>query len=575
MKKCGIMVKQNKKPTYEEYLNTLIFVPLNVISEEKLNLFKKTRGNGQFILKSDIDGELVEERWIFYEFEEGTNFNNFTKDSKVKCRPVCADRKKNLLSVFYDKKGTINVDYRARENAKINIKMDDNHYNQFNISDSIIPGNLNLKVGLYLQTVSFKNLSEFNKYKDLFDNDDLDILVFPEFCFTSFTVKFKSKDIFNLEQQQEIMNCCLEFSKSINKAVVVCSDDANNVIFSVYANANASEEETLLRVYIKHTKTDNSPFYDENYEKNIENLFTPIKYKDYLIGLTICFDCNHAPFSRMYGLQNVDVILNSTGGDVVYDKWYKYNKARATENNCFNLVTMGGWNEENKTNITYGFNPNGGLILPINNDNDEKPSKPGKIYIYDLSSCSLDSTPERRIDQKQTISKIKSFEFPVGKSSELLDNSEKIKENIYVHPVGKYNVIFIVIDGNNIFKPEKVIPLLYCSDLKNIENKKYIIINRHETIDNKFYTDKLSNILKVRAIENFCTVILESDSINMCYQPTDSKTLQVVKAENDKYGIDLDRAGGPEAIWQNKEGMCKNWRTNFEKLLNFMVEKTS
>lgn len=143
----------------------------------------------------------------------------------------------------------------------------------------------------------------------------------------------------------------------------------------------------------------------------------------------------------MYGLQDVDVIINSTGGDVVYDKWYKYNKARAIENQCYNLVTMGGWQEMKNKNFTYGFNPNGGLILPVNMVNEEKPSTCGKVYIYDLSTCNLDSTPEMTINQTPKTSKNVDFEITVGQSEELLKKSKKIKENIYVYPVAGYNVI--------------------------------------------------------------------------------------------------------------------------------------
>ena len=565
------MVKEDKKPSYEEYMNTLIPLHLNILNDEQLNLFKKTKGNGQFILNSTINNEFIEERWEFYRFDEGTNFQNLSKDSRIWCLPISADKDKNFIELLYGHKGHIKVNYKDLEDVKINLNFDDEkQFKKFKFVDSTIPNNLNLKIGLYLQTKSFKKLSEFEKAMDMIHKEDFDILVFPEVCFTPFTVKIKSKNIFDLKHQDEIIEYCLELSNSINKAVVVSSEDANKILFSVYANANASNQETKSRIYIKHTMTDNSPFIDNNYENNIEKLFTPIKYKDYSLGLTICYDCNHAPFSRMYGLQNVDVIINSTGGDVVYDKWYKYNKSRAIENKCYNLVTMGGWEEDNNKNFTYGFNPNGGLILPTNIDDEKKPSTCGKIYIYDLSQCSLDSKAESKINQNPTISKNINFEITVGNSDEIINKSEKIKDDIYVYTVDKFNVIFCIVNGNDIFKPEKVLSLLYDSSLTKINHKKYIIINKHDVIDNKFFSDYLSIVLKVRAMENFCALILESDNINKCYQVSMTRSLQVVKPENNKYGIDLNRTGGPDAIWTNKNGMKKSWRKNFENLIEFM-----
>lgn len=571
------MVENVKIPSVEEYKHILIPVPLKMFNDEQIAEFKKTKGKGIFIATSTINNELIEELWTFYKFEEGINFKNYNKDSRILCLPADVDKNKNLINVLYKHESTIHIEYKSLEDAKIHINLDDeNNFNEFKVVHSTIPDNINLKIGLYLQTQSYKNFIEFEKTVDLIHDEDFDVLVFPEFCYTPFTIKFRYKNIFDTEDQQEIIEECLELSKSINKAVIVSSEDKNSIIFSVYANANASDSETKSRFYIKHTMTDNSPLIDENYEKSIETLFTPIKYKDYSIGLTICYDCNHAPFSRMYGLQNVDVIINSTGGDVVYDKWYKYNKARAIENQCYNFVTMGGWNEnKNKNkNITYGFNPNGGLIFPSNIENEEKPSTCGKVYIYDLSQCSLESKAERSINQPQTVSKRIDYEIPVGNTDEILKESKKIKENLYVHKVGKFNVIFCIVNGNDILKPEKVLPLIYDPSLKELDHRKYIIINRHDIIDEKFFTNYLSIVLKVRSMENFCALILESQNINRCYQASMTRSAQVVQPVNNEYGIDLNRTGGPDAIWTNKNGMRKNWRKNFEKLIEFMANET-
>ena len=105
------------------------------------------------------------------------------------------------------------------------------------------------------------------------------------------------------------------------------------------------------------------------------------------------------------------------------------------------------------------------------------------------------------------------------------------------------------------------------NNIKSIDNKRYIIINRHERIDRKFFEDKLSILLKVRAMENFCAVILESENICNCYQSGKNRTAQVVEPENGFYRIDLDRTTGPEAIWKTKPGMKASWRTNAEWLI--------
>jgi hypothetical protein len=125
----------------------------------------------------------------------------------------------------------------------------------------------------------------------------------------------------------------------------------------------------------------------------------------------------------------------------------------------------------------------------------------------------------------------------------------------------------------DILKPEKVLKLLYAKELKKIENKRYIIVNKHKHIDDVFFSDKLSVVLKVRSMENFCAVIVESDNINNCYQCGKNRTAQVLKSENGKFGIDLDRTTGPEAIWKNKgTDMKACWRENVEWLIHNMCE---
>lgn len=74
-----------------------------------------------------------------------------------------------------------------------------------------------------------------------------------------------------------------------------------------------------------------------------------------------------------------------------------------------------------------------------------------------------------------------------------------------------------------------------------------------------------SGVFKVRSMENFCTVIFESDNINECYQCTKNRTAQVLK-----FGIELDRTTGPEAIWKNKDVMNAGWRENAEWLIHEM-----
>ena len=84
-----------------------------------------------------------------------------------------------------------------------------------------------------------------------------------------------------------------------------------------------------------------------------------------------------------------------------------------------------------------------------------------------------------------------------------------------------------------------------------------------------FFETKLSVCFEVRAMENFCAVVLQSPNIKHCYQTGNNRTAQVIPVEDRYYGIDISRTSGPEAIWKNKQGMKSEWR----KILKWLIEQ--
>ena len=420
-----------------------------------------------------------------------------------------------------------------------------------------------IQIGLYLQTNEYKNSRSFKKDILLVKESDIDTFVLPEYGYFPFVKEFNNSDFSKQTDIENIYAKTLELSAQVGKAIIINSNDKYGRIVSVYANAFASEGETKCKYYIKHTMTSCSAFELENYSEIIKDMFSPIFFKGLKIGMTICYDCNHSLFSRMYGLNDVDIIINSTGGDVVYDKWYKYNKARAIENGCYTFVTMGGYGAGC---YVYGFSPRGKELSPC-------ALKTRNIFVYDTASDDGITAPDTSCSQSPTINKIRDFYVSIKGIDSLIASCEKVDENLYVLRKSDSNIVFVVINGADIMKPEVILQLLYSEKLKGLKNKKYILINKWNYVDKDFYESKLSLILKVRAMENFCAVILSSNNINQCIQSGRNRTAQVVKEENGKFGLDLSRTGGPEVIWRNKEGMKACWRSNFELLINRANDK--
>lgn len=425
-----------------------------------------------------------------------------------------------------------------------------------------------IKVAMYLQTEEFKNKKSFEKVLPVMKNSDVDIIVFPEYCYVPEITDIIKLDIALAEDQKKIYDFCLKLSERIGKAVIISTHDKYDTIFSVFANASPLEGETNVSLYIKHTMCGSSCLDYQNYPDLAADFFNPIVYKGYLIGMTICYDCNHALFSRLYGMYGIDLIINSTGGNVIYNKWFKYNKVRAIENNCYNLVTMGGDGHiTNGSNYVFGFNKNGGQLLPTNLCGDSsKHNVPGGLYVYEVREDSGNSECDES-NQYETENKKWQFKYQVGQYEAFLKTASRITDSIYHKRIDGSNVFLLLVEGEDILKPEIVQKLLYAKELKKYAKRKYIIINKFDVIDETLYRKKLSIVLKVRSMENFCAVILVSNNINQCFQCGKNRTAQVVKAIDGYWGIDLERTSGPDAIWRNKQGMRASWRKNYEWLV--------
>jgi len=432
------------------------------------------------------------------------------------------------------------------------------------------------RVALYLQTSNVRILDSFQKDMDAAKNCNADIFVFPEACYIPFEEELHDLSFFDENDLERMYALCLDFSGQIGKPVVVSNYDKSKALISIYANANPKDGETRVSRYAKHTQTFYSPLGRNDYLELAKDLFELIILKGKKIGLTICYDCNLSAFSRVYGLKGVDLIINSTGGDVVYDKWYKYNQTRAIENHCYELVTMGGdADRKNSKCYVFGFTPNGKEMIPecIGGVDASRNNVCGSIYIYDTNTDDGSDGVDTSFDQSPTTNKYSNLDIPVGNVQSLLDKSEKITDTLFIKNVDGRNVVFVLADAEDILKPEKFLALLYAPDIKKFNNRRYVLINRWKHLDQKFYKAKLSVVLKVRAMENYCAVILESDIENHCYQCGKNRTAQVVKETDGVFKVDLVRTTGSEAIWKTKNGMKAGWRKNYEWLVREITER--
>lgn len=443
-----------------------------------------------------------------------------------------------------------------------------------------------MKIGLWLQDHRNDSEERFNEVMDIVKNSDVDLVVLPEDAYTPFNNLLEEGGVVFDEPEHVWYKEVDKLAQKIGKPIMVSSlqlvclegdDKTKDFNFAYYTNPNAAEDETNARVYFKNTMTGMSPLEFDNYQESIFNAwnqFAPIVLKGQKIGMTICYDCNHPIFSALYGVQRIDILINMTGGNVDYHKWYRYNQVRAIENECFSFVTM-GYNDNGKDNsYVYGFDSTGAHMTFSNlmDSSTEALNLVDSVYVFDTENYEQINLIE---PSETSENEYQDLMIEAGNVSKLLEKSKKLNDYLYVLEKGEDNVVFVICDDDTIEYPELVALTLYADILKEIKNKKYIIVNRRKELSEDYLKHQLDSLLRVRAMENFCAVILESPIANRCYQTSKNRKSQVVKEVDGKFGIDLSRTTGPEAIWQNKNGMKASWREGYETLIDICNDLAS
>lgn len=448
-----------------------------------------------------------------------------------------------------------------------------------------------MKIGMFLQD---NRLSEEKMNEVFYDvlkrarENKLDLLVFPEHFYCPDDMLLNELAFLNYQDesgeeecdQDKISEIYKNYSKKSNCPILVSRLDKYGYIYALCISPHHEK----IKWYGKHIATNYSSFELADYGTSIEELFDPMEYNGFKIGITICYDSNKPIFSVAYG--DVDLLINLTGGHVDYKKWSIYQKARALENRCNYLCTMAYFNDDAK-NKSYVFGYDGyGKKLPYYLDKDKKYRNndlPNGLYIYEIDKKHEDfinfDTEKSDLDEflntTATVNKNISVKYSNEDILNLLTTENRIAEGLYTVKLGDETLVIIDVPEHKIEDPVFVERLFYHEKLRKLSKKRYLVLNRWDQLDKDYYSRRLSTILKVRAAENFCIVLLMSDQINECIQVGMTKNVQIVKCVNGRYGLDLKRATGPESFWKNnpKMGVKKEWRDNYELLINRLYER--
>ena len=373
-----------------------------------------------------------------------------------------------------------------------------------------------MRIGLFLQDLENENWKKrYDEVLALCNKAKLDLLVFPENTLCPNMDELEGCDIFDIENEgyEIIKNHTLDISRQAGCAIIFCHFTNFGQIYSVYGNEYNETNDTCTHDYIKYTATEESTF-DMKTPLNHDDFgydFIPISLKGHKIGRTICYDSTFPLFSRMYGLENIDLLINSTGGHVDYKKWSYFQKVRAIENKCFNLCVMANYDNSMK-NKSYVFAydrfgcklplaivTSSGLVKNVT-DNSIKDA----LYFFDINKTHLVENKYLRyeddeyLDQKASTNKNIDMFVDVKNIDSIVSKAVKIAPDLFCKKESSYNLILCMVSGNDILIPEKISELEYNEKLKKIENKRYLIINKWDKpVSNEFFNGVLSNVLKV------------------------------------------------------------------------------
>lgn len=429
-----------------------------------------------------------------------------------------------------------------------------------------------LRIALYLQTEAEHNLNSFNRALSYVKAAGADLIVFPENCWTPFTEEIARVQMNESGGINKIISKCGYFAQRIKKPVLLNSVDGNGISFSIYVNPSPLKGETQIKLYVKHLEAETSALDFLDYEKSINNIFQTISLKGKLLGITLGADCHDPLYARMYGLQGIDVLLSCAKNEA-HSCLDKYAQMRALENHCLSLVLATPSDEGKYEGYVYGCTNRGqSLAWHLLNQQEQKNGVPGGVYLFDCQSTE-DSFPKYAAS-KQVVNAKQDLILKAGSSQSLLAQATQLKAGLYLYEKASKPVAIIQADDISLLQAEQYLPLVYAQELQQYKSLRYIILCRQEK--NAISLAELKELLKLRALENHCAVILEGAAECCAYQVTPAHTVQELQNTEEGFALDFSRMTGPASIWKNKVSgdriRCRaSWRKSFQCLIQRAV----
>ncbi|MGJ0308734.1 carbon-nitrogen family hydrolase [Aliarcobacter cryaerophilus] len=200
------------------------------------------------------------------------------------------------------------------------------------------------------------NLDLCEKYIQEASEQNVYLIIFPEMTLTGFSnnINFTAEKFEDSETIKQFSNLAKKFNIAIVFGVVI-EDNEKALNKSIFVN-------NFGNILTNYSKIHPFSFSGEDKYFNAGNKLSVVEFKDFQIGLTICYDLR---FPELYSslAKESDLIVNIANWPVKrVDHWNTLLKARAIENQIFiagvNRTGIDG-NDLEYLESSNIFNPNG------------------------------------------------------------------------------------------------------------------------------------------------------------------------------------------------------------------------
>lgn len=423
-----------------------------------------------------------------------------------------------------------------------------------------------MKIGLFVQDKSPEkcNKKEFEKEMKKIAESKLDLLVFPEECYTDFSKMASNFDVLDYDSGYIIAGFCDALCKKAGSAIVYSGNDMFGISFNMFSDGadEDSDEGMGFKLYIKHFHEGFSPFEMDDYKEWAEAFFKPFPITDKLICMMDGDDAKYSALSTICNNNGAEIFINVLDADADYNESFTLNKVRAAETKSFvfGLTPADG---EKSGAFVFGFAPDGSLMegTPIY-DNGKIA---GNVFVYDTENYNSENVSI--CEKDEVLAENPDFVLDCETVEELLKSANKVADNIFIKDLNNINLVMILVKNEEIMNPVITLDAFYNPALKDIENKRYLLINKWDS-DFGEYDGVIDDVIEARTIENRCASVLCGPDYKKCCQIDKNGQFVVIDGEQGRFGLTMDVVGGPEFIWSEENGgFPESWREYYEDLI--------